>query len=180
MVEDYDYFLNKRSDRVYLSKSLEATSFRKSKDGEVEEFVRFFRMISKIIDCCETHNFVKDGKQVSLRITPGGRQEIVAKFYEDTRGVFTLQIQKYTTETGVPHNTYFSFSGDEISILYNFLRNIPLIPIKTKAKTKLDDKFVDEIILSREQAVKLINDQPDLVKEIIENQITCGVCSEFT
>ncbi len=173
MVEDYDYFINKRSDRVYLSKSLETTSFRKSKDGKIEKFERPFRIISKVIDCGETHQFIKDGKQVSLRITPGGRQEIVAKFYEDTRDIFTLQIQKYTTESGVPHNTYFSFCGDEISILYNFLRNIPIIPLTTRARTKLDDRFVDEIVLSRDQVIKLINDQPDLVKEIIENQITC-------
>lgn len=173
MVDDYDYFSNKRADRVYLSKSLDSVSFRKDADGEIEEFTRPFRIISKVIDCEETHKFIKDGNQVSLRITPGGRQEIVAKFYEDTRGVFNLQIQKYTTETGAPHNTYFSFSGKEISTFYNFIRNIPLIPIKTRAKTKLDDKFVEEIVLSREQALKLINDQPDLIKEIVENQITC-------
>jgi len=110
---------------------------------------------------------------VSLRITPGERQEIKAKFYEDTRGVFTLQIQKYTVETGIPHNTYFTFVGSEISVLYNFIRNIPVLPLKTRARTKLDDRFVDEIVLSREQAMQMINDQPDLIREILENHVTC-------
>jgi hypothetical protein len=45
MVDDYDYFSNKRQDRVYLSKSLENRSFHKSGKGEVEEFTRPFRII---------------------------------------------------------------------------------------------------------------------------------------
>jgi hypothetical protein len=173
MNDDHEYFSNKRPDRVYLSRSLADKSFRKSDDGAIEEFTRPFRVVSKVIDCEESHQFFKDGKEVSLRISPGGRQEIKAKFYEDTRGVFTLQIQKYTMETGAPHNTHFTFIGNEISILYNFLRNIPVLPLKTKTGTKLDDRFVDEIVLSREQALQLINDQPELIREIMENQVTC-------
>ena len=94
MTDDYKYFQNKRTDRVYLSKSL-GEQYKKNDEGEVEEFERPFRIASKVIDCAESHEFFKDGKQVSLRITDGQRQEITAKFYEDTRGVSTLQIQKY-------------------------------------------------------------------------------------
>lgn len=173
MVDDYDYFSNKRPDRVYLSKSLESKSYSKSDDGEIKEFVNPYRIISKVIDCEESHQFIKEGKEISLRITPGGRQEIVARFYEDTRDIFSLQIQRYTKETGEPHKIYFSFSGYEISILYNFLRNIPILPLKTKARAKIDDKFVNEIVLSKEQFMQLFNDQPDLIKEIINNHVTC-------
>lgn len=173
MTDDHEYFSKKRTDRVYLSKSLENKSFRENDEGEIEEITRPFRIVSKVIDCEESHKFIKDGKQVSLRITPGERQEIKAKFYEDTRDVFTLQIQKYTVKTGIPHNTYFTFTGSEISTLYNFIRNIPVFPLKTKARSKLDDRFVDEIVLSKEQVLRLINDQPDLIREIMENQVTC-------
>ena len=41
-----------------------------------------------------------------------------------TRGITTLTIQKYTTETGAPHQSYFTFTGQEIEILYNFIRNV--------------------------------------------------------
>lgn len=171
-VSDFEYFSNKRSDRVYLSKSLSAKLFLKDDIGEIKEFVRPFRIVSKVIDCQEDHKFIKDGKKVSLRITPGGRQEITAKFYEDTRGISTLQIQKYSTETGAPHNCYFTFVGDEISILYNFIRNIAILPIKDKSKMKLDDKFVEELILSKEQALELVTSNPDLLDEIIKNRIS--------
>jgi len=172
MTDDYEYFQNKRADRVYLSRSLSQKGFRKTASGEVEEFERPFRIVSKIVDCAESHQFFRDGKQVSLRITQGQRQEIKAKFYEDTRDVATLQIQKYTVEGGAPHNSYFTFTGNEISILYNFLRNIEFLPIKDELGTKLDDKFVESIVLTKEQALRLLSQQPQLVEELVRHQIT--------
>ena len=56
--------------------------------------------------------------------TDGGRQEVVAKFYEDNRGVYVLTIQRFTTETGVPHQTHFSFVGEEIPRLLEFISNL--------------------------------------------------------
>lgn len=172
MSDDYEYFRNKRADRVYLSRSLSQKLYRKADDGEVEELERPFRIVSKVIDCAESHQFFRQGKQASLRITEGQRQEIKAKFYEDTRGVTTLQIQKYTIESGTPHNTYFTFTGNEISTLYNFLRNIEFLPIKDEHGTKLDDKFVESIVLTKEQALLLLSQQPQLLDELVRHQIT--------
>lgn len=169
---DYNYYINKRTDKVYLSKSLESRFSIKSDNGEIVEIKRPFRIVSKIIETTEDHHFIKEGKEVSLRITPGGRQEIKAKFYEDTRGITTLTIQKYTTETGVPHNTYFTFQGEEILTLFNFIRNIELLPITNKSNEKFDDSFLKEIILTKEQTVDLIFRNPEIVKEIIKNNIT--------
>ncbi|HYE36286.1 Shedu immune nuclease family protein [Methylocaldum sp.] len=172
MTDNYEYFKNKRTDRVYLSQSLSQKQYRKNSDGEIEEFERPFRMLSKVIDCAESHQFFKDGKQVSLRITDGQRHEITAKFYEDTREVSTLQIQKYTVESGAPHRTYFTFIGDEISVLYNFLRNINLLPIKDERSAKLDDRFVESIVLTKEQALLLLSQQPQLLEELTKHDIT--------
>lgn len=169
---DYDYFTNKRTDRVYLSRSLDEKFLSKNEKGDLEEIIRPFRIVSKIIENTEDHKFIKYGKQIALRITPGGRQEIKAKFYEDTRGITTLTIQKFTTDTGTPHNTYFTFQGDEILTLFNFIRNIGLLPIANKSGEKFDDSFLNEIVLTKEQAVDLISKNPVLVKEIIKNNIT--------
>ncbi len=172
MTEDYEYFFNKRTDKVYLSKTLENISLQHNENGEVEEITKPFRIVSKVLNTEETHEFIKDGKQVSLRITPGGKQEIKAKFYEDTRGVFTLQIQKYTVESGVPHNTSFTFTAQEIAILYNFIRNIEILPLNTNDSIKLDDNFVENIVLTKGQAIKLIHEQPELLKEILDNELS--------
>ena len=179
MSEDDEYFKNKRPDRVYLSRSLTTTQFRKDEDGNVQEFERPFRVVSKVIDCAESHQFFKDGKQTSLRITDGARQEIVAKFYEDTRGVFTLQIQRFTVESGAPHKTYFTFINEEISVLFNFLQNIALLPLRDESSAKLDDKFVSNLVLTREQALSLLAAQPDLVEELSRTQVSARDIAEL-
>ncbi len=170
--KDFEYFKNKRTDRLYLSKSLDAKIPYKDENGEIKELIKPFRIISKVIDGSEAHVFIKEGKQVSLRITDGERHEITAKFYEDSRGIYTLQIQKYTMATVSPHNTHFTFIGDEILKLHNFIRNISLIPIQSKESAKLDDKFVEEIVLTKEQAIKLINENHELITEIINSEVT--------
>ncbi|MFA6977866.1 MAG: Shedu immune nuclease family protein [Ignavibacteriaceae bacterium] len=170
-MEEYEIFQNKRTDKVYLSKLIEVQT-RQIDNGEIQEITRPLRILSKIIDVHENHKFIKDGKEISLRITPGERQEIKAKFYEDTRGVSTLQIQKYSVQSGSPHNTYFTFTGLEIEKLYYFVKNIALLPIKDENKARFDDKFLEEIILTKEQALKIISEHPEIIKEIIENEIT--------
>lgn len=172
MTDDYEYFKNKRGDRVYLSRSLEKKSFSRDEKEEVFEIMRPFRIVSKVVDTSKSHKFIKDGKEVSLRITDGARQEIIAKFYEDTRDIFTLQIQRYTVKTGIPHNTYFSFSGGEISVLYNFLRNVAVLPLSSQGSAKLDDKFIEELVLTKKQAIELVSSQPEIFEELLKHNTT--------
>lgn len=170
---EYDYFSNKRTDRVYLSRSISNRTIKKDDlTGKIQEIERPIRIVSKVIDSEEDHEFIKDGKQISLRITPGGRQEIVAKFYEDNRGIFVLQVQKYTKDSGVPHKTSFSFVGKEIATLFNFIQNVALLPIESSEGDKLDDSFVNELVLDREQLLKLIENHQDIFKEIIQNEVS--------
>lgn len=169
---DFDFFINKKTDKIYLSKSLDQSFYSKNDKDEIEEIIRPFRIVSKIVENPENHQFIKDGNEVSLRITTGGRQEIKAKFYEDSRSIISLTIQKFTVETGIPHNTSFTFQGDEISTLFNFIRNIGLLPISKKSSEKFDDVLLEEIILTREQATELISKNPELIKEILKNNIT--------
>jgi hypothetical protein len=179
MTDNYDYHKNRRPDRVYLSKSLKTFTLAKDEADNVRVINRPFRIVSKVIDSIEAHHFFKDGKEVSLRITGGGRQEIVAKFYEDDRGIFTLQLQKYTTESGAPHSTSFSFNGEEISVLYNFIRNIELLPITSADGARLDDKFVESIVLTQSQAMNLLSAQPELIQELLKTQITAKDIAEL-
>lgn len=170
---DFDYFTNKRNDRVYLSSSLKTKQFLPDTEtGEVKEIERPFRIVSKVIDSEEDFKFIKDGKQVSLRLTPGGRQEIVAKFFEDNRGVFVLQIQKYTSETGMPHNVHFAFVNEEISILYNFLRNIAILPLEGSQSKKLDDSFVENLVLEKDQVQSLIENNTEFFNEILNSNVS--------
>ena len=82
MTTDYEYHQNKKPEKTYISKSL---SF-KSQEG------RKIRIASTVLDSPETHSFVLENGEHVIWVTEGGRQEIVAKFYEDTRGIFTESI----------------------------------------------------------------------------------------
>ena len=170
--KEYEFFINKRTDRIYVTRSFDTKMLSKNENGKIEEIIKPLRIASKIVETKENHEFIKDGKQISLRITPGSRQEIVAKFYEDTRDIITLTIQKFTTETGTPHKTYFTFQGDEIATLFNFIKNIGLLPIVHKGNDKIDDGFLNDVALTNEQVFELISEHPKLVKEIIKNNIT--------
>ena len=177
-ITDYDYFVNKKTNTIYLSKSIPMKLGEKDENGVIIEKKRPFRIASIKMETQEMHKFVKKGKEVVLRVTPQGTQEIKAKFFEDTKGMFVLTIQKYTTETGRPHNTYFSFLGDEIQTLLDFISNISSIPIKDKNKAKYDIKVLKETKKTKktkktkEQIRQLIKDNPEIINEIIKSNIT--------
>ena len=161
-ITDFDYFINKKTDTIYLSKSLPAKVYERNEDGEINEKVRPMRIASLKMENEETHKFYKKGKEIALRITPNGTQEIKAKYYEDSKGVFNLTIQKFTTETGSPHNTYFSFRGDEVKTLQNFISNVSSIPLKDKYNKKLDIKVIEKNEISKSQILEFLKEKKQL------------------
>jgi len=170
-MDEYEYFKNKRDDKVYLSKRLYQTIY--DVDDKAVPIKQPVRIVSKIINSQEGHEFIKDGAEVSLRITSGGKQEIKAKFYEDTRGIFTLTIQKYTIETGAPHKAYFTFTGDELTKLFNILKCIKKLPIHYDGNIQYyDDELLENAVSNKEQLLKLINAEPELLEEILKSEIT--------
>lgn len=162
-----EIFLNKKTDKIYMSKSFDTTQLIPSKEEGLTELSRPVRYISKVFEG-EQHQFIKEGKEIVLRVTPIARQEIIAKFYEDTKGISTLQIQKFSNEGANPHKTYFTFVGEEIGKLYNFIRNIPLLPIQGKGKQQLEEKYLEKIILSKEHLLTFIAEQPEIISELVD------------
>src|SRR5690349_10213262 len=123
---DHDYFKNKRTDKIYLSRAIENRQTINI-GGITKELSRQIRIVSKVLDAQNEHTFIRNGKEVSLRISPGSRIEIKATFFQDNRNISVLTIQKYSGVTGLPHALSFSFTGKEIDILFNFIRNISLL-----------------------------------------------------
>jgi antiviral defense system Shedu protein SduA len=162
MTEDYEYHRNKRPDKTYVSKSL---SFGQQSD-------RRFRIASKVFDSPEAHDFALEHGEHVIRITPGRRQEIVAKFYEDNRGIFVLTIQRFTPGTGVPHQTSFSFIGDEIPRLIEFISNLQLIAFPNANGLNVTDADLQKLLLSPEQVRSLIVQNQELVLELASSEIT--------
>ena len=160
-----EIFLRKKTDKLYMSKLLEY-NLRPADQKGINEISRPFRILSRVFEC-EDHEFIKQGKELILRITPNARQEIVAKFYEDTRGIFTLQIQRFSSPNGNPHKISFSFVDDEIGKLYNFISNIPILPIKGEGKQQYDDTYLENANFTKEQFLQLISRQPDIIADLV-------------
>ena len=162
--EEHEYFFNKKQDKTYVSKSI--------KDSLSDAGWSPIRIISKIFEPDEDHTFAKMKDEIVLRVTSGGRQEVKAKFYEDTRHIFSLTIQRFTRESGNPHKQSFTFRGKEIEKLLDFIKLIKHVHLDDDQKVKLDENDSESILATENDKRRLIRENPELVTEIIQNDLT--------
>ena len=165
MTDQFEIHSNKRTDRTYISPAIETKNL-------ITGDIRKIRIVSKVIDSPEEHSFAKIKDELVIRVTPQQREELIAKFYEDDRGVFVLTFQKFTKKTGNPQSVYFSFIGDEINKIVDFIQSIDDLPLENQASSKIEDINLKGIMLSREQAQKLMRDNQDILIEFLKNDIT--------
>ena len=166
-----EYFWGKKPDKIYISKRILA---QRNDFATGDNIIIPIRYVSKVIDSSETFSFIKEKNEIVLRVSDGERQEIIAKILEDNRGIYILQIQKYTKQTGSPHNTYFSFRGNEIEKLFQFIKSIPELNIDTENASKINENDLKGIILSKQQAHTIYKKNQDLFNEIFQNNISHG------
>lgn len=168
MTEEIEYFENKRPDRIYISRSIDPGT-----PVDPETTVnRKKRILSKVFDPREAHEFVKVRDQVVIRVTRGQRQEVKIIFYEDTRDIQTITIQRFDRENGKPHKHSFSFSGPEIEKIYNLLRSVKYLELEGAEKVRLDDSIFNEWLISAEERRKYFLEHLDLVEEVAKNHVT--------
>ena len=96
-----EIFNNKRPDKIYVSPQFAHKDFIKDSTETIQEIVRPFRKISKIITTSEGNEYVKQGQEIVIRLTPEERQEIIASVYEDTRNITTLRVECYSVSKEV-------------------------------------------------------------------------------
>ncbi|MCP3718953.1 hypothetical protein [Paraburkholderia sp. CNPSo 3281] len=129
------------------------------------------RIASKVIDSDGLH-YATVKKEVLLRRTEKGRTEIVAKFLESTRDLRVLTIQAFNGQTGTPHKTHFSFIGEEIPKLLAFFEHIASVEFASQDKINITDTELRRLVLSKEQAASLVQDNQDLFSEVVRQAIT--------
>ncbi len=159
MTEPHEYFEGKKEGRIYISKRITG----KSSDGSVYNV----RYVSKVIDSEEKWEEVKLKNQIVLRTTPKERQEILAKVFEKNNGIHVLTIQRYTKKTGAPHQISFSFVGDEIRQLKEFIDSIVLLSFEDDGKSR-----VEESDLAKFKEIFAKNPDIQLIEEVLKTQIT--------
>jgi len=157
-----DNYENPKPGKTYISPSLPAFG---QKDYRV-------RIASKVIESPDSYAFAKIKDEIVLRHKEGAKTHIKAKFIEDDRGIFVLNIQGYTIATGKPHNASFSFVGEEIGKLLEFIANIQSVAFKGGGSLYITDEELRRIALSSNQARHLVVDNEEIFAEVIKSSIT--------
>lgn len=160
-LSDKDYFDSRVKGRLYVSKRFEDKYSKKNK-----------RFVHKITESEQQEKFVKVKKESVLAVKHGGRYQLKALVIEDSKGIESLIIQTFTLETGNPHQAAFSFRGPEVENLYKFLKGIKEVSFENKEGFKVDDDRLEELILSKEQASKIILENESTLIEALKNNIT--------
>ncbi|HRH40751.1 MAG TPA: DUF4263 domain-containing protein [Pyrinomonadaceae bacterium] len=162
---EFDFFQNKKTNKIYISRSFSELDSTESA-----------RFASKVIDSEGTHKFLKQVGEVILQISNGERYEIKALFYEDSREIKTFTIQKFIRNSGKPFDpekpNSFTFSGDEIKVLVDFIHSIPNLDLLNPNKIRIDDEILRELILSKEQAANIFNNNRNTFEELFKNEIS--------
>lgn len=157
-----DDYRNPVSGKVYVSPALK----------DFQDPNKKVRIISTIIESDESYAFVQIKNEIVLRHTVGGSKKIKVKLIEDSRNIFVLSIQGYNPATDKPHNASFSFIGDEINRLFNFIANIQKMSFDTPRAFKLSDEELSRLNLSKEQATRFFHGNSKLFLELLQDDIT--------
>ncbi|WP_286823062.1 MULTISPECIES: Shedu immune nuclease family protein [unclassified Idiomarina] len=157
-----DDYQNPKEGKTYISPRLDAF-------GDSDKKVR---IASKVIESPDSYAFVKIKDEVVLRHKEDAKSHITAKFLEDSRGIFVLNIQGYTVATGKPHNASFSFVGEEIGKLLEFIRNIQSVNLDDPSRVNINDEELNRIVLNDRQAKSLLHENQELFAEVLKSEVT--------
>lgn len=157
-----DDYQNPKAGKTYISPRLD--SFHDS--------TKKVRIASKLIESPDSYTFAKIKDEIVLRHKEGAKSYITAKFIEDSRNIFVLNIQKYTVGTDNPHSLSFSFVGEEIGRLLEFIQNIQSVNLDHPSPMNITDEELKKIILSDSQAKKIVQENQELLIEVLRSEVT--------
>mgnify|MGYP000341898703 CR=1 FL=1 len=157
-----DSYLEPKPGNTYISPSL--PSF-----GDKERKVR---IASKAVDSPEGYEYAKERDEVVLRHKEDAATYISAKFFEDNRGIFVLSIQKWVAGSHKPYGSGFSFVGDEIAKLLEFIANIHSVSFSSGRAINITDEELRRIALTNSQVRSLVIDNEDQFSEALRSAIT--------
>lgn len=161
-MNDNDTYQMPRPGKVYISPSLPAFSDK----------TRRVRIATRVAGGDEGYEYAKERGEVVIRNKPNAKTCIRAKFMEDSRGVFVLTIQKFDNASGMPYGSGFSFIGEEIPRLLEFISDIRSVAFESDGPINITDEKLHERVLTASQARALFADNEELFAEVIRHAIT--------
>ncbi len=130
--ENIKYSKNKSIEKTYVGKEITV----KNVDGSISEK----RYVTKVFDIEDFQEYYKDfkNKKILKVLREGQRQEIVAIVDKEDRN-FSLRLQRFTKETGIPSCQSFSFHSGALIKLIEFIDSLGFIDFSNKSYFKLHD-----------------------------------------
>lgn len=160
MEDERSIHLSKRTDKTYVSPRIDGRGVP-------------IRIASKVFETNEPAHFATERGELVIRIGSKSRQEIVAKFHEDNRGVYLLTFQKWNADTGKPYEkSHFSFRGGEVAKIVEFLHKIQRLDLSSPEKINVTDEQLNALLLSGDQARRLVTENEELFAAIAGTDIT--------
>lgn len=159
MSDDYQ---NPLPGKTYISPSLEGF-------GDKTKRVR---IASKVLPSPDGYEYAKERDEVILRKKSDAATYITAKFLEDSKKIFVLTVQKFSTESGQPYGSGFSFIQEEIGKFCEFLANIQSINFNSRTKVNISDDELRKIALTSHQAKAFVTDNQELFAEALRSEVT--------
>ncbi len=157
-----DDYKNPKEGKTYISPSLKAF-------GDTD---RKIRIASKVINSPDSYAFGTIKDEIILRHKENAQSYISAKFIEDNRGVFVLNIQGYSVATDKPHNASFAFVGEEIGTLIDFINNIQSVKLEGSSPINITDEALKKLVVSDSQARSLLHENQEIFAQLIKSEIT--------
>lgn len=164
MSTDDEFIVGKKPGRVYFSRE-----FPGKRQGE-EHGARF---ASRVLEGADRTSFVTIEKEVVLRTTKTGRQQIKAFFFVDDRGIRTLTLQRFSAGPELPHEeAHFALVGKEISQLLDLAMLVRTAQFEGQDKVRLDATDLETFQLTPDAARTLLAADPKLLATLLEERIT--------
>lgn len=157
-----DNYENPIPGKIYISPRLK--SFH-DEEGKV-------RIVSKVIESPDVFAFGKVKNELILRHHENGKTHIRATVIEEPRGITVLNIQGWSIATDKPHNASFSFIGEEIGLLHEFVEQILEVEFSTLGAINIKDEDLKQLILNDRQAKRLFAENQELLSSLAKSEIT--------
>lgn len=164
-LENNQYSKNKSTDKTYVGKEFTV----KNPDGTTSDK----RYVTKVFDIDDFQEYYRDlkNKKVLKVLREGQRQEVVAVVDKEERG-FSLRLQRFTKQTGMPNSQSFSFHSGALIKLIEFIDSLGFIDFSNKSYFKLHDSDIKkqkEFWLNNTEVLEYIERfDSNLLKKIFE------------
>lgn len=157
-----DNYQNPKPGKTYISPALPSFGDKS----------RMVRIASKVLPSEEGYEYVRERGEAVVRRKPDAATYISAKFLEDNRHVFVLTVQKFSSDTGQPYGSGFSFVGEEIGRFCEFLANIQSVTFQDGSPVNVTDEELRRVALTSSQARQLVLDNEEVIAELVRSSLT--------